>query len=512
MIETVQSPYPLIFIQYQLQGGRKRFLGTVLIYAVLTIGVVFLFRRIASDLTWNELCGHLLRIIAYVQCGVAMLGAPNMIHRALLRDFQSHMMDSHRLSPMSRESVVLGYLVGGPLQSLLLYALNVLFGLALIGAARVPLMDWLVGNGLLLAGAIALWSLLIFLGVGRTKPVGAVGLVIIIGMTARLLVMLVPGAGLLFGAYSSGSAVMIMLGGTSPGTSAIALMTLAGLAFGAFWLHAAAARFRRPDLPALNAVRGSLLLLLWLVASTLGMSEFQRVSRIKAFGFLAGDATLATTIQWFTAIGGAALISLIPLHASATLNAMIRGGSHVRGRADRVPDWLLTFLLPMMILGLLALLALDQGCTLLDERSSAGGGSFDAQAIRAAGCTLAALIMANVTFVALTRINLARSKPKRSSITALVLLILWLLPSAFDIGRAAYQQTELTWLFGCSPVGTLILSWTALEELGGLNVSCLPGLSFQILTTFILVALARWIRLHPSDGRFSPVSDTDVKA
>lgn len=489
MGEAFQSPYPLIFAQFHLLGGRRKFIAAAVVFTIVAGGAVIFFRRIASDLTWNEICGNLLHLSAYAQCGIVLLGAPSYIYKALLRDFQSRMIESHRLSPMSKDSVVLGYLIGAPLMSILLFVLNMMFGLTLITGARVPLADWLVGNGLLLSGAVALWSLFIFLGVGSSKPINVVGPMVAIGLSAQVLVLFLPGAALLLGAYSTGTAVSIMLGGTSPGPAAIALMALSGLGFAAFWLNAAAARYRRPDLPALQAVRGGLFLVLWVLLSTLGMTAFQRVSQLKGFSFLANLDVDVTILHWFLSLGGAMFLSLIPLHAAVVLGKVIRRGSAVRGWADRVPAWLLSVLLPLVTLALLYFVAGGHWRHLLADRERAGGGTQSAQSVAAFAFTLIALILANATFAALAKFDVHRSKARRFP-ASLLTIVLWILPTAFDASRAAYQHGFLSWVFGCSPFGTLLLSWTAFPDLGSLEVSCIPGLLVQFAIAAALVLLS----------------------
>ncbi|MCC7292939.1 MAG: hypothetical protein IT449_12830 [Phycisphaerales bacterium] len=489
MRERFQSPYPMVFVQYHLQGGARRFATIAVGYVLVCVLALLGYRRAAALDSWRIVALHALRTLAYAQGVICVLVGSNMVYRALFRDHQSRMSESHRLSPMSDISMVLGYMFGGPLQALLLYGINLLVGTLLASIAQSPVKIFLGGNALLLSCAMTVWSLAVFWGVGNNKPVSPVGPLIGLLFAGNVLLLFLPGAALLFGIYAGSLALWIMSGGSSPGTEAVYLIAVSNLLFTWFWLRAACARYRRPELPALNGLRGSVLLLMWLIASTIGTVVYQRVSQIKQFEFMGEIATAQT--HWLVSLCVGLLLALLPISSAATLRHISSMGTKLRGWPDRLPDIALGIALPLLICGITAVLGRPIWKPLVQDSmlTHGAGTTFVTEAWSIWLKTGLACTMACLTFLAMARVCAAREKTARG-LSIFILCVMWLGLPALDLAYAGYQAATtreplvFSGLFGCSPLGTLVLTWTAQKT------PTLAGLVFQTAACAVAVAVA----------------------
>lgn len=496
MSERFQSPYPMLYVQYHLQGGARRFATIAVGYVLVCVLALLGYRRAAALDSWRIVALHALRTLSYAQGVICVLVGSNMVYRALFRDHQSRMSESHRLSPMSDIAMVLGYMFGGPLQALLLFGINLFVGTILASIAMSPVKTFLGGNALLLSCAMTVWSLAIFWGVGNNKPVSPVGPLVGLLFAGRMLLFFLPGAALLFGIYAGWLALWIMSGGSSPGTEAVYLIAVSNLIFTWFWLRAACARYRRPELPALNGLRGSVLLLMWLVASTIGTVVYQRVSQIKQFEFIREIATAQT--HWLLSLGGGLLLALLPISSAAKLRHIAAQGTKLRGWADRLPDVALGVGLPLLICGVTALLGQPIWKPLVEDFVlwRGEGATFSGEAWTIWLKTGLACVMACLTFLSLARLCAAREKTARGLAT-FVICLMWLGLPALDLAYAGYQAATtrtpmvLSGLFGCSPFGTLVLAWTAQPT------PAVAGLIFQAAACAAAIALASLLARSP---------------
>ena len=112
---------------------------------------------------------------------------PAAVRKAVLRDFQSGMIESHRLSPMSGPKIVIGYMTGAPVQSGCLLLASLLLGTAFAAhvardLSAVVLTGWYVMQGCLLCLAfmVAALSLLVALGTAGKVDVLTVGVLLVI--------------------------------------------------------------------------------------------------------------------------------------------------------------------------------------------------------------------------------------------------------------------------------------------------------------------------------------------
>ena len=116
MGERVQLPWPMWRVQYQLLGGFRRLSAIVLVCAVVLVAGIFGLRRLGMPDPFTAVAGTALNFRTGIQVFLLILGGCQAVYRAMLRDHEGKMKESHRLTPMSNITVVLGYLFGSTLQ------------------------------------------------------------------------------------------------------------------------------------------------------------------------------------------------------------------------------------------------------------------------------------------------------------------------------------------------------------------------------------------------------------
>lgn len=163
MSERLRLPLPVWQLQYQLLGGSRRLIALLVgSVAILTIAIVATHRL--SQMPFIRISRPVLMFLAGIQMFVTVLAGCNAIHRAMLRDYQSKMLESHRLTPMSNLAVVMGYLLGAPLHTIALFFVFTATGAVVSRFGGRPVDVWIFGNLLLLSGTMMLWSGAVFLG------------------------------------------------------------------------------------------------------------------------------------------------------------------------------------------------------------------------------------------------------------------------------------------------------------------------------------------------------------
>ncbi|MGB2985827.1 MAG: hypothetical protein WBE26_08085 [Phycisphaerae bacterium] len=486
MRERFQLPLPMWRVQYQLLGGYRRLAAIVVICAVVLVAGIFGIRRIFLQDPFPTVAGWILNILAAIQVFAVILGGCSAVFKAMLRDYESKMIESHRLTPMSNMTIVFGYLLGSTLQITLLFVLFTAVGAVVSFAARLPVDAWVYGNLFLLNGAITLWSIVLFSGMRLEKPFNPTPL--LVGVAALTLpIAFVPGAALLLNTYSILFAIWIITGTVTVAMPAVVIVAAVNLGFTAFWLSAAAAKYRRPDLPALNAGRGLVLLLLALIVSTAGIVAFDSITLTGMPSFYEHGLP---KVQWIATMIGALVLAAVPVGGAVKCRMLVARGSAPRDWSDRVSDLLVALLAAALICAVMAALGTSIWWDLLPP--PADGLERAALFVRmwlysAAACVLATLSVRSVIEIA---------QPFAKSANALIgifITIAWAIPPLADFARAEYLRefrdtVAYSWLMGCSPAGTIIATWSPLDA------PLQPGLLVQLALMLVLVYVARRVR------------------
>ncbi len=500
MRERFQLPISLWRVQYQLLGGHRRMFTIGVVYSALLVLGAFGFRRMMIDEKLTTVAAWMLNGLAAIQIFVVVLGGCNALYRAMLRDYESKMIESHRLTPMSNIAVVLGYLFGATLQIVALFLANLVFGTALTGLAGFSIPDWICGNLFLLNGAVTLWSMVLLSGMRLAKPISPAPFIIGAAALGNAGVLVLPALGLMLSAYPVVFGFQIITGTVSG--AAVEVATVAGInvILTVFWLSAAAAKYRRPDLPALNAGRGLMLLALCLVFGTGGMVAYAS-DRLASVPF-SHDPELIVG-QWVATMILGLLVALPAIAGAVQCRALIQHGSTLRGWADRVPPVATALIAAGLICLIMGAIGFPVWETLLGDGT--GGRLWG---VSVAVCALA-MLTARAVYMG------ARSVHRKPVIRGTTfLLLLWAIPAVVDFVRAQaaadfWKPAGYSWLLGCSPAGTLIATWAHLP------IRIWPGAIVQCFVAGFLTVLAWWVTRHsrsspPQSDRLTEYGTIDI--
>lgn len=305
---------PMFGLHVRLMGAWR---SQAIILLVLLGGIGALASatyRMADPADRAQVSTGWLTVVLIAQAAFALLIAPGAIRRAVQRDFDTGMMESHRLSPMSGFKIVLGYLTGPTAQAMLLFATNLLVGTyfaaqrALDYGAPLSLATlgptWLLQLGLLLL-AFMLASLVLLtalVSAGKTNIIGLVVLMAtVVGWWAWAFV---PGVALVFGVLTviEVLGVFAMQRAPTPGTVSsltVLMAALAQVAFGITFVVAACRRVRAPERAMFTLPLAIVLLTIWGAALVLGVRYMPAVHPwIPRFDLLATAQIICSTVAF----------------------------------------------------------------------------------------------------------------------------------------------------------------------------------------------------------------------
>ncbi len=479
MRERFQIPLPFWRVQFQLLGGWRR-TGIV---AAICIAFIALGSYGVRRLLWAEplvsVASYILNGIAGVQILVLVLGGCNAVYRAMSRDYTGKMIESHRLTPMSNAGIVLGYLFGPNLQILVLFVVNLICGGVLTALAKYPIPDWILGNLLLLSGAVTLWAMSLPPGLRQKTPISFVPFAVGFGVFSFIIAPL-PAAGVLSCVYSMGAGFQVITGklAASTSTGVVGALIAINLLLAAFWLDVAAVKYRRPDLPALNTWRGLVLLLFWLGFGIAGIAV-----DVKGGGFRTSSWDLIAwhRNQWVATLAFSLLLALPAIAGAVVCRARACADSPVRGPSDRVPALTVALIAAALICLAIGLIG---PALFKDER-------FMAATVTGKVLSLVACVLAMLTAWAVYRLFNAISK-RPMTIGTLLLIALWAVAPLVDCFRADlaathYAQSEYSLLMACSPAGVFYTAW----QPGPVPSWLMSGVVIQGVITAGLVVLSR---------------------
>lgn len=503
MSERIQLPIAIWRLQYNLLGGNRRMIGAACVYALALVVGAYGSRRVFVEEPLADVAYVMLIVLGVIQIFIAVMGGCNAIYRASLRDFESKMIESHRLTPMTSGTVVLGYLFGTTLQIQAFFFVGLIVGTVITSWAGLQVRDWIIGNLLILNGAVTLWSAVLLSGLRPAKPISPAALIIGAAVLGNVGVLLLPAAGLLMSAYPIVFGFQMTTGGSWPAGSAILMIAIVNVVMTVFWLSAAAAKYRRPDLPALNSVRGLILLAFWTVFGTIG-SVIYFYSGVSGGGFgpTGGDTMM---MQWIATIILSFLVALPAIAGSVECFILIRRGTAARSWSDRVSPFLVCWLATLVVVLPLATIGSGLESDILHQRLDVEDPFVTTTWVwffTLAACFLAFLTAAEAHLVCGGRVK----KPRILATT--FLLAIWAMPPILDSLRVSwiesqdvYVTAEASWIMGCSPAGTIAEVWrgpSAGDWAGTPAKKLLPGLAFQLVLAVSLGLLGRRGLRQPS--------------
>jgi hypothetical protein len=488
MAEPFRLPLPMWRVQYDLLGGNRRMFSVLGICALLLIVGFLGYRRIFQSTPLPALAGYAINLLGGIQVFLLVMGGCNAVYRAMLRDYDTRMLESHRLTPMSNVAVVLGYFLGPNLQMLSLCGLVLIFGTVLCFVAGVSAEPWLMGNLIAFMGATTLWAVTIFVGLRVGKPLNPSGFLVVVSIFGSLWLLLLPGAGLLLSGYATVLGATTMWGLVTPAPGLSALLCGLHVFLTTFWLLVAAHKYRRPDLPGLNGPRGLFFLAIWLVLATMGVALFHPIAKSLNFPT---DSFVGVDVMWSVMLGTSVLVAVVPLNGAVECRVLARRGSSMRGAMDRVPSFLVVFLAVLLIVAVAGGLGWSTWRKILDPL----GADEDPTRLYATAWGLTALVSV-AALLAARAVLLIGHGLLRSPMwfLSLYVTVFWAAPPLGDLIlsealREYGRDASLTWAFGTSPAGTLGIVWNRAEAplRTGLIIQC----ALAVLLTVLVSRLAR---------------------
>lgn len=269
---------PLVWLQTRIDRGWQKLVFWPAILGVIVLIMIAVSYRITPPRDWGGTGGTWLAILSGASVLLVVVIASHQIRTAVLRDFTTRMIESHRLSPMTDLQIGLGYIVGGPLQALAIYAMTVVIGLGFavdqanrMGSALV-LTGWLslhVAIWMLAAMVMSLALLVALATNGKISMAMVLAGAAVVG--GAFFAAFVPGVGLLLGVLTGFSLFEVLQGGGAAVDLAPLLLSgVLQVALGAVLFHAAMRRVRRVEGAALPAPHALLTTLIVGVALVYG--------------------------------------------------------------------------------------------------------------------------------------------------------------------------------------------------------------------------------------------------
>lgn len=314
---------PFVRVQWRLAGPATQAILLVFGYfAVVLIVMALVFSDAQTPAQIDRGYATMLTLTTVGQALFLLLVGPSAVRKAVLRDFQSNMIESHRLTPASNLQIVLGYLFGPPYYTGLLFGLGILSGtfFAFRYGSAIQFMPTVVGGWCaaqvaFLPLAALILSLVVLVALSSAGRTSAVGLLVLMSAAGGAFVLpLLPGAALLLGVLSGGASIGILTRGQVLGgdPNVVAITAALQIAFALLFLTAACRKVRGVEAPAFDVRLGLVLLMATGATLLLGIAQRPNFSWL----FRGGDRLAG--IQIISAVATFMAIAIFPLSAAAT--------------------------------------------------------------------------------------------------------------------------------------------------------------------------------------------------
>ena len=481
MAGFIRLTNPIWWIQVHLLGGWRRILGFGCAYPAIMLACTLAYRRMERQASMASLCSDLLYALSILQAAIILVGGCTAISRAIARDMQTQMIESHRLSAMDALGTMWGYLLGPTLTVLLVWGMGVLYGVVLCARGGLAAGDWLAGSGLLLLSCLCVWSLVVFAGIAAQKRTNVGAAIIGAVLLGQYWVVFIPGAGLFLGIYPVLTSYWLTQGRSRAFGAGISIMVFTCVAMLFIWIMAAARKYRHPQQCSFSSIAALGLLVVWLVVTVLGIHHFD------SLGVASPTTQGWGQVHFITALLATLLIGIIPLHSLA-LTEIRRIRSGVSGTwKDRAWPIVFPMAVVLLICGILGIRDIPN--FVIDGRVCPTN-------LRDAGIarwwpTALALLFGLLAIGGLLRRAYATRKTALF-LCSLFIVFVWAGPIVGDAIWANWKRETsnlynagipLSWIFGSSPPGTVVVAWV------NLAITPWPGLAVQAIIAAILQVL-----------------------
>jgi len=485
----------IAWVQFRLLGGWRKIGLACVIYLAVFFVVASLAWQVFQPGNVGLFCNRALLVVGIVQVAVLVMAGSGAVHRAVRRDHQTRMMESHRLSPITGAEAVAGYLLGPTGQVLAVFVLGTILGVVLCAAAGVQIAYWLLAMGYLLVAAAMMASLSLLYAMAVERGGNPLPWIIALGSTGGFwLVPALPGLCLMLGVNVATYAYRQVLGtGTTGLPEHFALTLAAEIMMTLTWLLAAIRKFRWPERPAFGVASGYVLLAQTLLLSVLGLWMIEE--------FRAGpDWDTSADVSFCASVLLSLLAAVVPIYAAEFTRR--------HGRLDRRTPafWERPASVVVAAAGLLILCwYLADGAWTHRGLPASYRGLLEADARRWQIMTAVILLWLAGT-AGLCRLMVALRVQRRLTAVVLWTLFSWGLPPFVDQLRQYVinltTEGPIGWsiVLGMSVPGTMVVLWRELD------VSIWPGLVVQVAVAAVMLSCGIRVdrnrfRRAPSPGR-----------
>lgn len=496
---------PLLWLHYRLVGPTNAliFVG---VFALLIIGGASISYRMTPAAQAGSVSSVWLAIITVGQAIFLGIAMPATVRKAVLRDFQTGMIESHRLSPLSGFTLISGYLMGAPVQMWLLYGVSLLFGTIFSAhygyslGVNTTVPAWYFLQGCLLVLTFMVTTLVLLTALGTSGKANIIGVFVMVSVFGGwTVVALVPGLALLTGLMSADVMYYSVTKGQVGNVETVMIASALQAAFGLLFFLAASRKVRAPERAMFSVLLGTVLTLL--SAGTLS-AGFQLAPQKST---LFSEWHTPPEVQVIMSAAVLMLISLVPL-ISASVDAALL--DRMRTFGETINASLRRFLsfTPILLgmISLISIIAMHDGGT----PSSIAAEEYSANSIRF--FRVMAVLAIGLSFWTDYQLLYATAAYGRKPFFTILLstIFLKIAPILLDLPIFILAQEsgnrnasfESGYFAGISPVGTLIL----LLLPGGKPIG---GLIVQVVLAGLATMLATRAR-----GSLAPVAAPVAKA
>jgi hypothetical protein len=430
---------------WQVRGGWRNTLITTGAYFVLISVLIYFTVRANPDHQSDVLTVWRTALLA-LQAVFLVLFAGSRVTSAVRGDIISRMIESHRLMPVEPMVAISGYLWGPTSQAMALAVATMLIGAAVTAASGIGLRMWFGPNIVLVLFALFSWVVAAFAASVTKAATGILfGMLLSIWFSAAQVLWLLPGMTLLLTPLS-GKTIFSMRTANGELTQSM-VIAFAIQALIAIPLYIGAARkYRRSEDTALAILPAVLLLLGWVLASTVAIGDW--ISYFPENFLRPGQSERHQAM----------LISSI---ASAMLTSLAAVANAARDKRWREKSALVALAVSAVMLIL---------CFAGRDLVVMFGAAVGATAVVLVSFTLGICYLLRIIY----RVT-ARGWP----IALGWIVLMWLIPLVIDTVRWALtslnETYELSVMAGCSPIGALMIIWNDRLDMK----IVVPGLIFQ---------------------------------
>lgn len=484
---------PLGWAQLMLMGGWKRLWAVAgLTAAGIIVCSVMIYRAVNPNL--SPFAQSAVGVLMMIEAVLLFFIASGQIKKALLRDFTTDMITSHRLSAMSGYTAVFGY-VTGPITQILTMsaviwvAMHVFISMVTptAGVEQVSMLAIpSVLYAIMLCAAATLWSLGVLIGLSTRGKAGVLGVVIFLAISNNTsMFKIVPGLYVLFPLTEIVTNNVTSVGSISFDAEALLASALIQTTLTLVFVIAAARKFHRDDVPAFTPTLAHILLAICSLTSAVAFKYW----RPSVTGMIVPvEFTVDPGNQMLMTLASLALLSLLPVAVGASAEA--RWAKRAAADAQFAPRRPAAFYASAATATAVAL-----GIMLVVT-----GKAFQGQLKEATGLSQtadSAMVMALAFFLAMvTMSGLFRYcygiGMGGLTVGSFAIALLWLAPllaeAAWSVLMDVHASREYSVLFTISPIGT----WAAV--LKNLDAPVMAGLGVQGVIAVGALMLAQRVR------------------